>query len=311
MKQRVRAMWHLNRNCNFNCSYYYIQHFTKDEPGHGVDVDVDAFKQNKINWQILSLTGGEPFIYPDFVELCKKLTGFTKISVVTNCSTSNVYDFADALQPREVDHIHCSLHLGERPRKDFELLSERVLYLRDKGFSVFVSQVIHPSLFAEYVKAYSFFEKKGILVCPKVFKGVYWFKEYPAGYDQVMRKNLLKYFYQSKNQIKKTFPHEYELPLYGSLSWRDDVCNAGYDHMQIQYNGDAYRCHSDKRFMGNLYEGTIRVDAKPQRCMKPVCECVPEGWRGHTYNGVVNQKMSIKSIGKNYMVSLLSKVRGG
>lgn len=309
MKQKSSCVWHLNRNCNFRCEYCYIRFFRKDEPGHGVEKDIKAFKSNNIDWQIVSMSGGEPFIYPDFVDLCKKMTGFCKIVIDTNCSTSNVYDFADSINPKKVKEIHCSLHLGQRPHDDYDKLIERVLYLRNRGFYVFVTQVLHPHLFEDYKKMFIYFKKKNILINPKVMEGVWHFKEYPQAYKNWQKRFILDYAERSLSQSSKHLNFHYSTMVYGTLDWKDRKCGAGFNHFEIDYNGDCFRCHGDKRYLGNLYDESIKLDSEPLMCYKNLCKCEAEGWKGHKGQGFIHQHQSLKEIAKAYGMDVTGRIR--
>jgi MoaA/NifB/PqqE/SkfB family radical SAM enzyme len=308
-KQKARCTWHLNRNCNFNCEYCYVRHFKKDEPGHGVETDVKAFKSNNIDWQEISMSGGEPFIYPQFVELCKELTKFSKIIVTTNCSTKNVFDFADKIDPKKVTEIHCSVHIGQRPKNKYDDMIDKILYLRNKGFHVFISQVIHPRLLEEYKKTFEYFKSKGnILITPKVMEGIWHLKEYPNAYKDFEKRTMLKYAEAAIEQPSHNKIHRYATMVDGQLDWKNRLCLAGFSNMQIQYNGDAYRCHGDRRLLGNLYEGTIKLDAEPRICTKDLCSCESEGWYGHKTPGFIHQHQNLERIGKAYAIKVLSKL---
>ena len=297
-------MWHLNRDCNLNCEYCYIRHLKQRERGHGVDIDIDAFKKNNIEWSSIALTGGEPFLYPNIVELCERLTDFTKIILVTNCSTSNIYSFADTIDPKKVISVNCSMHIGQR--NDYQGIVEKVHYLTKKGFAVFTNQVMHPRIFEEYKCRFEMFKDNGILIAPKIFNGVYHLKEYPQGYTEKERREILKYAELAYPQNSEV--NQYD-SLFGRLDWKDRTCYAGADSIQIQYNGDAFRCEGDRRLLGNLYRGDIVLDKTPQICLQNKC-CEYEGRMGHQFpDGYIRTKQNIKEIAKGYGATIVSRFR--
>ena len=271
MQNGVRCTWHLNRDCNFKCTYCYVSKARdlKGQRGHGADKDIAAFKKNAINWSSILMSGGEPFMYPRYVELCKKLTAFSDIEINTNCSTPNVYDFADTIDPKKVREFHVSLHLGQRPESRWEPLADKVTYLQEKGFPVRVTEVLHPTLISGYTEAYAYFKKKGICVVPKVFEGIYNYRMYPPAYSQSQRE-----FFRKKSRACNEEPPAL---LDGFLDWSGKTCDAGYRFFQIQYNGDAFRCQAEKTYLGNLYAGDITLDKRPRACNTPICTCAYEG----------------------------------
>lgn len=88
--------WYIGKRCNFACSYcvdylhdYSSPHVPLENMKHLVDLIYDKHKDN-VFW---SLTGGEPTIHPNFLELCEyiKNTGAKLISVTTNGSRNLEY----------------------------------------------------------------------------------------------------------------------------------------------------------------------------------------------------------------------------
>jgi organic radical activating enzyme len=100
------------------------------------------------------MTGGEPFLYPDFVGLCAALTRSHYISLNSNLPTSKFYQFAYTIDPKKVMVISAAAHISEREKSKngVERFIEKVVYLQEKGFNVFVSYVTEPSLFPRIEK---------------------------------------------------------------------------------------------------------------------------------------------------------------
>ena len=116
----VIADWALNKVCNFSCPYCFVPAKEKRETakkGHDVQEIVSAFDNSGKIW-LVHMSGGEPFLHPDFIGLCKGLTEKHYISVNTNLSSSLVYDFCDHIDPEKVSFVHCSLHIIEREKKN-------------------------------------------------------------------------------------------------------------------------------------------------------------------------------------------------
>lgn len=76
MKYAIEADWHLLDTCNYRCAYCFFGPATLgtklrtfcDPKGWS-----SAFEASGSIW-LLHMTGGEPSIYPNFVELCEQLT---------------------------------------------------------------------------------------------------------------------------------------------------------------------------------------------------------------------------------------------
>ena len=62
------------------------------------------------------MTGGEPMLYPNFVSLAGLLTRGHYISLSTNLSTANAYEFADTVAGNRVISIRANIHILEREK---------------------------------------------------------------------------------------------------------------------------------------------------------------------------------------------------
>ncbi len=108
--------------CNFNCPFCY-----NTELVHGTTQCIsgeqifDHLKKRKGIVEALVISGGEPFLYPRFVELVEALTEKHYVSINTNLSRSNAYDFANVIPPEKILYIHASLHIMERERRKIHL----------------------------------------------------------------------------------------------------------------------------------------------------------------------------------------------
>ncbi len=110
----IEIVWKLLDPCNFRCSYCFRSNFDKHK---FMDIDkiVEGFNGLGLTCQI-SITGGEPFLFPNFVDLCKKLTERHIIRLATNSSRKEIYRFAEEIDPNRVSSINLNIHLEERIR---------------------------------------------------------------------------------------------------------------------------------------------------------------------------------------------------
>ena len=163
MKHNISAEWELNNICNFNCSYCFnpfrklkkISDYSKNP-----DKLIKSFDKTKMTWTI-SFSGGEPFLYPNFVNLCKKLTKKHFIIINTNLSINNVYDFCEDINPKKVKLILCSLHIFERRRLNLvEDFIKKINILKKAEFNVHVSQVMWPPILRKLDNTFNHFKDK-------------------------------------------------------------------------------------------------------------------------------------------------------
>ena len=113
--------WHLNKKCNHQCVYCYSSNAEKknEHPVVGKYSPYHISENfNKIGLNCsIHLAGGEPFLYPDFITLCKLLTKNHYIGMNTNLSTKNIITFADNIEPKKVLYIYASLHIVQKEKK--------------------------------------------------------------------------------------------------------------------------------------------------------------------------------------------------
>lgn len=288
----IRAEWQLNIFCNFNCSYCYFTQKDRTNPrlvGYSdVDAWVKAFDQTGRVWQI-GITGGEPFLHPRFVELCKKLTQKHTIDITTNLSTNNINTFCEGVDPAKVTSINASLHIQERERlRSKDDFAKNFHCLKENGFKVRVSQVMFPSILGRFSDIFNEFQKRGIIIRPKMFKGDYLGKSYPGGYSEDEKKLILS-FDQKTDELEKpdwllikvrrpggsrftNFQCNKET-LDGYLSFQGIPCAAGKEFVIIRFNGDVLRCDDDPRYLGNLLKGDLRFMRGTEACGGRICSC--------------------------------------
>src|SRR5437773_10713922 len=109
--------WHLTNRCNFYCEYCHLQiryvlnrkHLSEPDP----ELVVRRF--NELGPVCLvHMSGGEPFMFPGFVELCEGLTQRHHISINTNLASQDVPEFAKRVAPEPVAKIVAAIHQPER-----------------------------------------------------------------------------------------------------------------------------------------------------------------------------------------------------
>jgi molybdenum cofactor biosynthesis enzyme MoaA len=164
----VSVSWFLGKRCNYDCSYCptfvhdnYSPHMKKEKIYDMIDqIEKQISLQNK-EFKI-SITGGEPFVHPAFIDICKKLKekkSCKKLSVVTNGSVS--YEmYVKSIQ--YIDNLTISLHL-EKPEKTTNLTLEKILKLnKNKKLFLNVNLMAVPGKFDKIKQIISLFTKNEI-----------------------------------------------------------------------------------------------------------------------------------------------------
>ena len=278
----VFAYWEINLYCNYDCSYCYFhlcrKKYDPKYSGHSVEKLRRAFDNITGTW-LIHMSGGEPFFQPDLVELCRRLTKRHYVSINSNLSTPAVYDFADEVDPRRVPRILASLHVDQR--RNLEDFIDKIRYLRDRGFKVYVSQVMYPPILNRFEKCFQYLKRRGIIIKPQVFRGIYRMKRYPRGYTEEERCLFTRYYNESREDSDdEEGPVSIEDQiLEGDFSFKGIRCNAGRNYVFLRFNGDLMRCHGESRRLGNIFEGQMDLFEKPRLCRAQTCPCPHFGLR--------------------------------
>ena len=254
--------WFLTDACNLKCQYCYPQiKKAKNTPlphNYTSDQIVAAFdKTNKVCH--INMSGGEPFLFPEFINLCEGITKKHYISINTNL-TQPIEHFSRVIEPNRVELINAAIHVTERERLGFQLddFARDVVILQDQGFNVVVHYVLFPPLLKRLETDSKFMHEHGVeKFVAKVFKGRYAGKEYPDSYTPFERELI-----ESSCGPYK-FSHPY---MEGNRDYRGKLCDAGRKTFKVNVRGDVTRCSSINEQYGNLYHGTIHVDENPRPC---------------------------------------------
>jgi MoaA/NifB/PqqE/SkfB family radical SAM enzyme len=246
--------WHLTNRCNFFCEYchpqirYVLNRKNLDEPTPELVVRrFDEIGQTCL----VHMSGGEPFMFPGFVELCAGLTRRHHISINTNLSSEDVPAFAATVAPDRVAKIVAAIHMPERERLGAELAvyARNYLALRNAGFDVTALYVLWPPLLGRVGDDIAQLKELGVdHVRAKVFKGVHQGRRFPEGYTEAERDTILA------NSGEYVFNRPY---MDGMLSFRGQACTAGVTSFKVTVTGDVRRCASVAAGYGNLYDGTF------------------------------------------------------
>lgn len=281
----IEADWILLSTCNFRCHYCFwgkaclskkIQPIASPER-------ISAFFDNSGLVWLLHITGGEPFLYPRFIHLVSLLIRQHFVSLNTNLSISQrVRRFAEQISPHRVLFINIALHIEERERRGLISPFVRdVHYLTKKGFRIFVSQVMHPTLFQRFPQDFDFFANEGIIIIPKAFQGVYLGRKYPESYTNDEREEFVKYSLKAENFYAPLFNEWPEIPtinplldrrliIEGMPDHRGKLCYAGQKFVRIREDGKIWKCGAQE-ILGNIRRGVLTLKDGPSRCVEQQC----------------------------------------
>lgn len=260
--------WLITNQCNFSCIYCYPQikarikspaEFEKRPPGEVVEAINSLGKRTHA-----IISGGEPFMYPKFVDFAQLFTEKDHyLSIYTNFSTRNIYDFADRINPERVANLFPAFHSLERQNRDghgsVEEYINKVVYCQNRGFNVHGIYVLHPTVVDRASEEVAMLKTAGVRsINLKIFKGVYEGAQYPEAYAEAVGEIF--------SETKSLYPHN-EPYIEGKRNFQGKKCDAGRRFVKIEPNGDVFRCASIPERYGNIYSGDpIVLDSEPRPC---------------------------------------------
>lgn len=269
-KGEFMVSWFINNLCNFSCEY--CGHYTTEHPSVGkysVEHIVKSFRVFGNSGHII-ITGGEPFLFPGFVDLCKELTKENFISVNTNLSHKLVTTFAEEINPNRVIMINAGIHFDFRRSKQIEMddFVKKFILLHEKGFNIIGSFVVHPEHMEAMEKDIELLKSLGIsAISAKSFSGISKGKKYPLAYTT-----------EELNRIIRHMNGQIDMPEYLKYyRFKGKKCSTGKDFFSIDPGGNLSRCNSDDTPFGNIFEGTFMPSEKVKKCSKDECLCPYQG----------------------------------
>jgi MoaA/NifB/PqqE/SkfB family radical SAM enzyme len=258
--------------CNFACRYcIYTQTRRKDSMLRDFDKVIDSINALGKKCKVI-ITGGEPFLYPDFINACKRLSGNNDVLVLSNISSSDVYRFADLLDPTRVT-LKPSFHIeiAEQLSLIYDFI-RKIKYLRERKFDANPRTVAHPNVLGKFIKYHTLFKQNGITLEAKPFSGTYMLRTYPNSYSADTKKWLSKY-------VPDNYKKKMGNGVFEPLDFKNKVCKAGKNFIHIDSNGDIHRCPQSEAGVTNIYKGGIRLSEHALPCKEMKCFCREYGMK--------------------------------
>lgn len=207
---------------------------------------------NKLKPDTLDISGGEPFIQPEFIKLLELLDDSIKVAITTNL-TQDISQFAQKFKDK-VFSMTLSYHPTQNLNPD--IFWGRVMLLKNRGFkNLTVNFVGYPdqlwliaSIKAKCKEIGVRFHLDPYAVPPKGDK------------PYTPNQSELEYLDEYTKRDRQAINHEPEK--------RNVTCDAGMTHIQVHPTGIAYRCghiSSTGVCLGNILdkEFTLNDEAKP------------------------------------------------
>lgn len=277
------ADWHLLNTCNYRCTYCFfgenilgskLKRFANAAEWR------DAFDATGDIW-LLHLTGGEPGVYREFVELSEALTQRHYISINTNLTNASFLKFAERVDPARVSFINAGLHLEEREaRKGFDAFLRNAAVLRARGFPLLISLVATPAALARYEEAAARVASTGLVPIPKLVRGKHEGKKYPEDYTEDERARFRTLAARARAAYEPVMAQWAARPtadmfnddryLHAIPRFTGRACDAGDRFVSIKKNGDVYRCGPTAK-LGNILHRNFAPMAGGAACDTRYC----------------------------------------
>ncbi len=144
------AIWWTTMACNFKCKYCWeVQAQERGEfkpmPFRPAQDWLDAW--NRLRPQLLDITGGEPFLMPELLDVVTGLDPAIRVAITSNLSHPLI-EFARHVSPERVINVTASFHPMENGTRTHpmnpEIFVGRCLFLQNHGFNVTVNVVAWP-----------------------------------------------------------------------------------------------------------------------------------------------------------------------
>lgn len=270
---RVFFTWGMHYECNYRCSYCYAPKPEKpcfsEEKKNCADY-LSAAEWRRV-WENvhakygacrIRLDGGEPSIYPSFMELVESVSNRHYLQINTNLSFDPA-QFADRVDPARV-RIDASLHLEYVSPSEFV---EKIRLLHGRGFKIVASCVAYPPLIDKVKECKRPFEEMQIPFIIHPYSGEFNGKSYPKAYEVEEASKIY-----SAEEVSRVI-----------MSWRKGeinltkgkLCRMGQMYGRIYPNADVYRCCAEggTHRIGNLRDDSFSLLDENLPCERDNCPC--------------------------------------
>lgn len=267
--------WQVVGRCNYDCSYC-IQS-PKHRVGEPSAADVERFlaffEALPGTWEV-KMSGGEPFAFrPFFERIVPELVARTphRLSVLTNLSAPLpvLERFAETTRGR-LEIVSASLHLEHVTVDAFVAKAAALRALVDRRTRLVVNMVLVPGRLDEIRRAREAIEAAGLVFFPqwmKVGGGIF-------AYDDDDAPVVTDLVGISPSPRRANV----------APSYRGRRCWAGVEYFVLTQRGDAFSCRTARRHaeghLGNVLDGTFRLENGPKRCSWDICPCTVPANRG-------------------------------
>lgn len=261
MNSQVRFTWNIHWSCNYRCSYCFFDQHWGEYGRRNVYKTVEEWVEHwrriydKYGRCYLTINGGEPFAYPNFVELIYQISKMHwHINITTNTSL-HLEEFVDRMDPVKV-----SLSVSFHPQHHtLDAFLERVRFLRERKANLgCINFVAWPPFLKDLSGYVEQFRSAGESLKVIPFVGAYQGVTYPDGYSGPEKEIL--------GMVDDWMEHKRH---------RGMLCRAGHQSALLLPNGKVARCGQigDRYIIGDFFDPHFRLMDAPMPCDVDFCPC--------------------------------------
>lgn len=259
-RRTTTVLWGYNgaaAPCNYKCPYC---------SDHGLRPKKHYFKGSLDQWQaafknafsnqhlVFYISYGEPMLGKLFYEVTGMIATEPNWEMMM---TSNLSQPLDRLVKTRLAregrlNINASFHPTETTIDEF---LKKLLFLREHGIKCPVIYVMYPPLMDEFENYFRTFNGHNFLVHVRAFEGEYNGKKYPRDYAERERRFIAKY---ADNATIKYMLNRPTTWAWGKLAYH------GMYYIFVTNEGDVGTEYYSGRKLGNILEGTLKLDIEPQ-----------------------------------------------
>jgi MoaA/NifB/PqqE/SkfB family radical SAM enzyme len=261
--KRYDAMliWDITNTCNFSCpqcaasAVKLKRHWAPEKINLR---KLSGFFGKMDKSLLIHITGGEPFCVKNITKALQIITERHYLFIISNLVSPEVTEFAETIDPLRVISVLASAHIMELEKRGlFDTFISHCLFLKSKGFKIFIKEVAYPFRLHLINKYKSIFADYGLNLEFDLFRGIWENRTYPDAFteEEINLINPWKFLPLSMNKFnRKNMP-----------------CNAGFNIAVANNNGKITPCYQVREKLGHIYR---RFEFKKEMMLCPFEHCV-------------------------------------
>lgn len=251
-----RIVWYPTFRCNYACPYCYEKEFPQMRERSWKDWLALFGRQDK---SLIDISGGEPFLFPNFVKLVKKLSKRHSVALTTNFTRPDLL--------KQLKKKLYSVSLSYHPHTaDWEVFLKRAKEMQKTFPDLSVNVVLYPDVLEKAPRILSDLELYGI----RHHAEPYIYPNAPYSAEQM---RIVSTLTGNDRQLGWQDPDENAAPV---------KCNAGIEQQHWLPDGSVFACGTylmlfmldvvkadTNYYLGNVFDSIYKERTEPIECSLP------------------------------------------